>query len=381
MKWIKVPAVFAILLVGVCSYLYSGRQAQPFASGTAAARWLEAGPLAVRQYDEKFVDSSRPTAANGDFKGTLSRTLNATVWHPADAMGGPYPLVVYSHGFTSSRKGGGYLALSLASRGYVIVAADYPLTNMSAPGGPNVMDVVNQPGDVSFLIDKLVAQSATAGHVLAGMVDDTRVGLMGISLGGMTSTLASFHPETGDGRVGAVVSIAGPTAQFTEVFFQHRQVPFLMLAGDIDALVPYYSNAAPVPQRVPGSQLVTISGASHTGFAGPAAPLRWMHNPDAIGCWAVTRNFDADTTDEPWFDRLGTPEMGINYDVENELCLMDPLPKAMNVLRQQMITEVVISSFFESQFSKDASRRLAAARFLSVQLPAEATEVSWTAAP
>jgi predicted dienelactone hydrolase len=381
MKWLKVLAVLAVLIIGLSWYLQSGRQPQPFAPDSAAALWLEPGPLAVHQHDEEFIDSSRPTSANGDFEGAPSRTLTATVWHPANAAAGPYPLVVYSHGFTSSRLGGTYLARALASLGYVVVAADYPLTNINAPGGPNVMDVVNQPGDVSFLIDSLIAQGNTSGHRLEGMVDVERVGLMGISLGGMTSTLASFHPEMGDDRVKAAISIAGPTAQFTEAFFQHRQVPFLMLAGDIDALVPYPSNAAPVPHRVPGSQLVTVTGASHTGFAGPAAALRWMHNPDAVGCWAVTRNFDGDAADEPWYDRLGTSEMGINYEAKNELCLVDPLPEAMNVLRQHMITAVVISSFFESQFALDASRRLAAARFLSQELPAEASEVSWTAAP
>ena len=122
----------------------------------------------------------------------------------------------------------------LASHGYVVVAVNYPLTNMGAPGGPNVKDVVNQPGDVSFLIDSLLEQSATSGHSLEGMVDADRIGVTGISLGGLTSTLAAFHPEWADDRIKASLSIAGPTALFTPEFFQHRDVPFLMLAGDID---------------------------------------------------------------------------------------------------------------------------------------------------
>ncbi len=46
---------------------------------------------------------------------------------------------------------------------------------------------MNQPADVSFLIDTLLAQSTTPGHRLEGMVDKTRIGVTGISLGGMTN--------------------------------------------------------------------------------------------------------------------------------------------------------------------------------------------------
>jgi hypothetical protein len=240
--------------------------------------------------------------------------------------------------------------------------------------------VVNQPADVSFLIDSVLAQSATAGHMLAGMIDDSRIGVTGISMGGMTSTLVAYHDSMMDERVNAVLSIAGPTSSFTDTFFSFREIPFLMLAGDIDALVPYATNAARVPASVVGSQLVTVANASHTGFAGPAAPLRWLSNPDSIGCYMVKDNVDM-AMEEPWFDLLGTPEQGINYEMINELCKVDPLPPAMNILRQHMITSVVVSSFFQSQFAANAETREAAQNFLSEVIGEELEEVSYQAAP
>ncbi len=146
-----------------------------------------------------------------------------------------------------------------------------------------------------------------AGHALDGMIDSSRVGVTGISLGGMTTALVSFHPQMRDSRIGAALSIAGPTNVFTKKFFDHASVPFLMLAGDIDALVPYPSNAAPVLKKIANSQLVTLAGGSHTGFAGPAAPLRWLSNPDVIGCYMVKSNID-ESVEEPWFHLIGTPE-------------------------------------------------------------------------
>jgi pimeloyl-ACP methyl ester carboxylesterase len=375
-KWLKILVSIAMVLAVLAIILGNGKQPDPFPADSEAARRLQVGPFEVRSYDAEFVDVNRPTAANGEYPGDDVRRLSGTVWHPSEAGAGPFPLVVFSHGFSSSKDGGAYLSAHLASLGYVVVSANYPLTHMQAPGGPNAKDVVNQPADVSFLLDTLIAQGQDLGHRLHGMVDSQRIGVTGISLGGMTSTLLAYHPDMGDSRIGAALSIAGPTAIFNERFFLEPELPFLMLAGDIDALVPFDTNAAPVLEMVPGSQLVSIAGASHTGFSGPAAPLRWLSNPDWIGCYAVMQNI-GNVDEEPWYELLGTPEQGINYDAENELCRMDPLPEAINTLRQQMITSIVVSSFFESQFAPTAAARAAAQRFLSQVLAVDVAEASY----
>jgi hypothetical protein len=152
-----------------------------------------------------------------------------------------------------------------------------------------------------------------------------------------------------------------------------------MLAGDVDALVPYPSNAAPVLDKVRGSELVSLASGSHTGFAGPAALLRWMNNPDALGCFMVKQNIDA-SEEEPWYDLIGTEEQGIDHQAANELCLMDPLPPAMNVLRQHMISLVVVSSFFESHFAHDMETREAARQYLAQTLARELEDVSYARA-
>jgi dienelactone hydrolase len=368
-----------VLILGSCAVLNLGKQPEPFTAGSQSETRLAPGPFEVVMRKEVFVDTTRPTQANGDYEGDDKRTLEGAVWQPASDQQGPYPLIVYSHGFTSSYKGGAYLAEHLASLGYVVVSVSYPLTNMSAPGGPLVNDVVNQPGDVSFLIDTLIGQSATDGHPLRGMVDSDRIGVTGLSLGGMTTALVAFHPDKRDPRISAALSIAGPTEPFTEVFFTHASMPFLMLAGDIDALVPYPTNAAPVPEIVPGGELVTIVGASHTGFAGPAGILRWMSNPDSLACRMIKDQVE-EAMDDPWYDQIGTPEQGINHQAVNELCLMDPLPDAINVLRQHMITTVVVASFFQAHFGAAEQQALSAQAYLSQTLENEVPEVSYRAA-
>ncbi len=377
-KFLKILAGVALILIAVGMVLSTGKQPAPFPEGSESALRLQTGPLEVHSFDDTFVDATRVTQPNGDYAGADQRRFEGSVWHPADSKAGPYPLIVYSHGFSSVKEGGDYLGEQLASLGYVVVAVNYPLTNMSAPGGPLVKDVVNQPADVSFLIDTMIEQSRTDGHLLEGMIDPERIGVTGISLGGMTSTLVAFHPEKGDERIKAVLSIAGSTAFANEIFFSHRQIPFLMLAADTDALVPYGSNAQPVISIVPNAQLVTVIGGSHTGFAGPAAALRWFNNPDLIGCMVVKSTInDAMAEEDPWSELIGTPEQGIRQQVNNDLCVMDPLPEAMNVLRQHMITSVVVSSFFQSQFAEKATEREAAAKFISEVIADELTEVSY----
>ncbi|MEZ5554066.1 alpha/beta hydrolase family protein [Haliea sp.] len=376
---LKFLLIVSLLVGGGLWLLATGKQPEPFVPGTESAARLQPGPLPVVKVERDYVDTSRRTDANGDYPGAADRRLETTLWYPENRESAPYPLLVYSHGFSSSRQEAESLAAYLASHGYIVIAPTYPLTNLRAPGGPRVQDVVNQPADVRFLIDELLAASETPGNALYQQVDPERIGALGLSLGGLTSTLVAFHPEMRDPRISAALSIAGPTFVFTDVFYRHHPLPFLMLAGDIDAIVPWEDNARPVPEQVPDGELVTLRGASHAGFADPAAAMRWLSNPDAVGCWIVQRSM-AGAEEEPWFDLIGPPEMGINYGAESALCTMDPLPEAMNPLRQQMLTRVVVGSFFDRQFSRSAATRAAAERYLSEVLAEELMEATYVRA-
>ena len=363
-------------LVVATAVLVSGGQPKPFPPESESAARLQPGPAKVLQYNEIIIDTSRPTPVNGDYAGDSVRRMEGTVWHPATNAHGPYPLIVFSHGFSTTIAAGAYLAEHLASFGYVVVAVNYPLTNWNAPGGPNAKDVVNQPADVSFLIDTLIAQGATQGHVLQDMVDGSRIGVVGTSLGGLTTELVTFHPTMRDPRIGAAISIAGLTAMFSKTFFDHASVPFMMVAGKKDALVSYATNAAPMLDKVAGSQLVTISNGSHIGFSGVASPLRWLDNPDVVACWVIKRNL-GEAGAEPWSDLLGSQKQGIDQRSLNIPCKVDPMPNAMNVLRQHMVTSVVVSSFFQSHFAVSAKEREVSRRYLSESMEKELTEVSF----
>jgi predicted dienelactone hydrolase len=377
MKIARILGVLLLALAALLAAAFFARAPEPPAAGSESARRLAAGPLPVASVDRTFVDRSRPTDANGDFPGAPERTLGGTLWYPA-GQAGSHPLLVYSHGFMSMRRENVPLAELFASHGYVVVSVDYPLTNGSAPGGPFVGDVVNQPGDVSFVIDQVLAL-ADAERPFAGSIDTERIGALGLSLGGLTTTLASFHARLRDPRIRAAVSIAGPASMFDRRFFAGATLPFLMIAGTADAIVAYDTNAAPIPGKVAQGGLLTIDGASHAGFAAFADmfPLRLVGNPDAIGCYALVGNLEARGRENP-FEALGGPEDGVLFDSDAPLPCANGAPDdAVPAGRQLMITRAATLAFFESWFAQDPAERAAQGSFLAETLARDFPEAHY----
>ncbi len=375
MKILKIAIVLVGLLVVGFGIAWAATAPAPLPQDTASAARLAPGPFDVERRELTWVDESRPTESNGGFEGAATRTFAVALWAPGNAPG-PHPLVVYSHGFMSNRHGGAYLAEHLASHGYVVVSVDYPLTHYAAPGGPNVNDVTNQPADVSFLIDHVLALKADE-RPFDGEIDRDRIGLFGLSLGGLTTTLAAFDPNMRDRRVSAAISIAGPAVFFGPKFFEHADVPFLMIAGTADAMVDYDANAKPFPDLVRRGGLVTIDGATHAGFSNMASGLmRVLGNPDSLGCTALMFNLDIEPGENP-FEDLGDEASGYVDASNMSLPCEKEFTEVMTGGHQHLITTVAVRAFFESHFARDAADRQTHARFLSQTLPSEVEAVSY----
>src|SRR5271154_1614259 len=204
-------------------------------AGTLSRQMYRRGPHEVSHQPIDWMDTSRATMANHDFKGSGSRELKGRIWLPAGKEGAPYPLVIYSHGYMSQYKEGDYILEFLASHGYVAVSIDFPLSSGSAPGGATVADIVNQPGDISFLIDQMLARSKQPDNMLHGRVDGERVAAVGLSLGGLTTELVAFDPKLRDPRIRAAVSMAGPTQFLMPEFFESNTA-FMYIGGTADAI-------------------------------------------------------------------------------------------------------------------------------------------------
>jgi pimeloyl-ACP methyl ester carboxylesterase len=322
--------------------------------------------------NEKFtiLDDKRETQPYGNFSGLPYRLLKGEIWRPAKARS-PSPLVIYNHGFMSFRREGLYLARHLASRGYTVAAVNFPLTGMSAPGKPLASDIINQPGDISCLIDYVLKRNASKEDAMYNAVAADKIAVAGVSYGALTSLLTTYHRELADPRIQATISIAGPTSMLTQEFFTRDNVPSLMIYGDTDSVVHYDEHALPILEKAPNTTLVTLKNGSHTGFSQPASTvLRFFKNPDSIACMMLRNAMD----DKPWdfVTELGGEEMGIvqpHLDIEP---LTRPLTRiAMKASRQHMFTALAAHAFLESQFADSANSRSHADHYLVNALPQE----------
>jgi predicted dienelactone hydrolase len=248
---------------------------------------------------------------------------------------------------------------------------------MDAPGGPLVRDVANQPADISFFIDSLLAMDADQDSFLYQRIDAVSIGVMGISLGGMTTTMAAFHPSKGDERIKAAISLAGPSAMFSDKFYQHKELPFLMIAADQDVLVNYVTNAKPILERVGGATLINIKGGSHIGFSSFASHLRWLNNPDVVACWAVIKNLEGESVDalDSWLDEIGSLDEGVLPVVEMPLC-PEELPESINPLRQQQLAQMATASFFEMVFAQTQAERDSAKQYFTADFATENHDIT-----
>lgn len=371
--------LFILIALLAIAVLYVFNPSLPSPEGPQSAALYESGPYGVQREAIELTDTGRPTPANGEFEGSASRQLNGYVWYPENAGDGPYPLIVYSHGFMSSVAEADYAVDFLVPKGYVVAAVDYPLSNGSAPGGPTVTDVINQAGDVSFVIDSMLARNEADGDSLQGLIDPQRIAAVGLSLGGMTSQLAGFHPTERDPRLQAAVSIAGPSAMLERAFFESTDLPFLMIAGTADAIVPYEANAAPMPGKVDGSLLVTLDGGSHVGFVSMAALfLRWFDHPDALICPMLVEGLEGEGgRDQPMLEP--DPSLGISSNVSMP-CTMDSFGRAMRPAEQQMLTRLALYAFLERELAEDTGRRQEMDTYLRSELAQENVSVTVEAA-
>ena len=223
-----------------------------------------------------FVDSSRTVRFPGH--APSPRTLVTVIRYPAagpvsgvdvpgaapDRAAGPFPLVIFGHGFAVTP--GPYAALlqAWARAGYVVAAPIFPLGNANAPGGPNESDIVNQPRDMSFVISRMLALSSAHSGLFAGLISRSETAVSGQSDGGETALAVAYDRLFIDRRVRAAVILSGAEIPGVGGFdFPAPSPPLLASQGTADTINrPFFTyqffNLAPRPKF-----LLTLLGASH----------------------------------------------------------------------------------------------------------------------
>jgi predicted dienelactone hydrolase len=222
-----------------------------------------------------FVDSSRPTAANGTFPGASSRTLPTLVSFPTRGghpVPGPLPLVVFATGIGDSPTTYQALFDFWVRAGYVVAEPAFPLSSDQAPGGTTAADFTNQPADLRFVTTSMLQASRDVHSPVHGLIDPKRIGDVGKSLGAITVLEVGYNPTSRDPRVRAVIAITG----FVGVSGPHFvgiNTPLLLEHGDADTTAPIQGSRDAYAQAQPPKFFVTLFGQTHgSAFGGGTKP-------------------------------------------------------------------------------------------------------------
>jgi predicted dienelactone hydrolase len=197
---------------------------------------------------------------------------------PPAADGGPFPLVLFSHGFAGYRLQSTFLTTHLASWGFVVAAVEHPYRNLTAVFGDlsafaGLIGTDRSPDVAQLLgaIDIVKVESNNPTSAIYGLaVDTTRIGAVGHSLGGFAVFAAARDP-----RIESYVALAFPVGgSFVDPTTPTTTIggpappskPSLLIAGTDDAIAPLPRVEAAYASLPSPKRLAVIGGMTHLGF-------------------------------------------------------------------------------------------------------------------
>jgi dienelactone hydrolase len=147
-------------------------------------------------------------------------------------------LIVFGHGFALLPGAYAKLLDAWTRAGFVVAAPVFPVENEHAPGGPDEGDLTNQPGDMSFVISRLLAASASSISPLHGLIDPARVAVAGHSDGAETAFAVAYERHFVDRRVRAAVILSGAELPPETIAGDGNSPPLLAVQGTADPINP-----------------------------------------------------------------------------------------------------------------------------------------------
>ena len=231
------------------------------------------GPFAV---GETSITWTRTSSTTGQ-----PRPLATLIWYPAKPGSGTadgnvfrdaavlrrhWPIVLFSHGSCGIPNQSLFLTVTLASRGFVIVAPPHPgneFTTFPACMDPAELtdSYLNRLDDMRFVLDQILAENGRSGSPFRGKLDPRRIGLSGHSFGGLDALrVAVAEPRV---RASLALAPARPALSGGRI-----KIPTMIQGAEKDTLAPFQTDTLGSYALLDGPRfLVEILNAGHFAFS------------------------------------------------------------------------------------------------------------------
>ncbi len=356
-----VTAPVALMVVATAASAQTNRidMISPLAPELAAFGPYASGVRTLQATDSNRIDILN-TKSGGPTRRT-DRTLTLEVWYPAllapgqqpggrqrvitrdpavtavlygravrDAApatrDGAFPLVIVSHGYPGNRFLMSHLGENLASKGFVVVAIDHKDSTYDDQQS-FASTLYHRPFDQLFVLNELARLgNAGSGSFLAGLVDASRTGLVGYSMGGygvvnvigggysdasitgngappnrLLAERAASNPgyaRTMDPRIKAAIAI-GPWGMQTGFWDAQGlagiRTPVLFVAGSVDSTAGYEKGTRAIFQGAVNADryLLTFVNANHNAGAPIPAPIETYNYSETMKSYPFLHYADA----------------------------------------------------------------------------------------
>ena len=275
-------------------------------------------------------------------------TLHGKAVRDAAAAKGPYPLVIISHGYPGNRFLMSHIGENLASKGFVAVSIDHKDSTYDDQKSFG-STLYNRPFDQLFVLNEIDRLGKTgSGSFLAGLVDASRTGIIGYSMGGYgvvnvigggysdaSATFSNAPPnkllaERGasnpayqkarEPRIKAAIAIGpwGMQGGFWDAEgLKGIRTPVMFVAGSADDVSGYERGTRAIYQAAVNADryLLTFINANHNAAAPIPAPEEvlannaYSHYADAV--WDNTRMNNI-------FNHFATAFFGVHLNGEQD---------------------------------------------------------------
>ena len=223
--------------------------------------------------------------------GIVQPVITPDAWFNIPASTGPFPVVVFDHGYALMRFSYTFHAAHLASWGYVVALPEIPGRDLHA----RFTGTLTTASDLPTILDTvalLKAESRRPGSLLEGRVTGEQVAVEGHSAGGRDAALAAYDPTVdtwiGDAPVAPIRDAAAggrdPNKVDVPTYLASAAPPkkpsMVILTQHDVAIDPSGAHAVynwlPAPKR-----LIELAGTGHGVFVNDCEAIQ-QHGGSAI---------------------------------------------------------------------------------------------------